>query len=320
MATQTIKTFQYIKKNGTVSWGFYVYLGWNDIKGKKDQIRRSGYETRREASESAKKLIASYNANNETLIYGRQTYEDVYNLWIVQYERLVKPSTLNRALRDYKNHILPIFGAMRIDKISPALCQKTIEEWSKKFVKYTNIKSYFSKVFDYALKLDIIKRNPLDRVVMPRSKRNIRQNDDYIYYTRTELRSFLTALDAENEIKWRAFFRLAAYSGARKGELLALTWQDIDFRACEIIINKTIAHGRGNKIIIQSPKTSKSIRVVSLDKETMHILKEWKMAQSSLGKSGIINFSGLVFTSAKGGYINPPKPGKCWIGFVRNTQ
>ena len=79
--------------------------------------------------------------------------------------------------------------------------------------------------------------------------------------------------------KWKTFFRVLAYSGFRKGEALALTWNDINFKGSSISVSKTLTAGLDNKLIVQAPKTKKSKRINSMDPGTMDMLKVWKKIQ-----------------------------------------
>ncbi len=304
-----MKITKYKKKDGSISWGFKLYLGVG-TDGRKKEISRSGFKTRRLAAAAADKALMTYSSNRTS--FDKATYNDVFNLWYEQYKRDVKESTYHRVERDYRNHILPKFGNIKIAKITPAMCQKALNRWAVDFANYKNIKSYFTRVFEHALKLDIINVNPIDKVIMPKPKKRAKKDKALIYYTKPELIRFLNAVEAQGEPKWHAFFRVLAYSGARKGELLALEWEDVDFKNNTITISKTIAHGVGNKIIIQAPKTENSERIITMDPQSMQVLKEWRNVQKLLisGKVIPIKANNIVFTNNKGTYLNPPKAGQ----------
>jgi len=108
-------------------------------------------------------------------------------------------------------------------------------------------------------------------------------------------------------------FRLLAFSGCRKGEILALTWDDINFKKNTINITKTLTFGLENKLIVQPPKTEKSKRNLNMDEKTMQIMKEWKKRQAQdmlmLGHN-TMNKNQLVFTNLKNKYINPQRIGQ----------
>lgn len=71
--------------------------------------------------------------------------------------------------------------------------------------------------------------------------------------------------------------------GLRRGELLALTWQDIDFQGSQLTVNETMTTGHGYKYIIQPAKTKSSIRTISLDPINLSTLDRWKNYNAKSG-------------------------------------
>lgn len=69
------------------------------------------------------------------------------------------------------------------------------------------------------------------------------------------------------------FFRIASYTGERKGEILGLTWRDIDFDNQTIRFNKTLVELSDGSLCINPTKTVKSKGVISIDNGTLRILK-----------------------------------------------
>lgn len=66
-------------------------------------------------------------------------------------------------------------------------------------------------------------------------------------------------------------------SGARKSEVLALRWGNIDFNDNSISISETLTRGLNNRMIEQSTKTVNGRRTIDMDEETMKIMKQWKL-------------------------------------------
>ena len=124
--------------------------------------------------------------------------------------------------------------------------------------------------------MELIDNNPFKRVIVPRLKQQTTKDN---YYTKQELSHFLECCKKECDLKYYAAFRLLAYSGMRKGELRALTWNDVDFNKNTISINKTATIDETGKTVIQLPKTHNSTRVISMDSQTMAILREWQIKQ-----------------------------------------
>ncbi|HHD7906836.1 TPA: site-specific integrase [Enterococcus faecalis] len=109
---------------------------------------------------------------------------------------------------------------------------------------------------------------------------------------RQQLKRFFTCLNEHIEASGRistkllVFFRLLAFTGMRKSEALSLQWKDIDFIQNRVTIGKTLAFDENKIIIIQEPKTKSSQRIITLDRVTLKILKEWRINQ----KEWYLNF------------------------------
>lgn len=92
----------------------------------------------------------------------------------------------------------------------------------------------------------------------------------------SQLKSFLEAAKSHRLF---ALFRLTSHSGARKGELLALRWTDLDFDLCELSINKNRVVVNGKSIDQNSTKGGEGRRAIKLDDETIEILKSHRKNQ-----------------------------------------
>lgn len=79
--------------------------------------------------------------------------------------------------------------------------------------------------------------------------------------------------------KQLTFFRALAFTGCRKSEILSLQWENIDLSNKTVSIGKTLAIDENLDIIILTPKTSSSVREISLDDETIKILSRWRSIQ-----------------------------------------
>lgn len=304
----------YTTKDNKKYYKFQVYIGTDPLTGKRMKTTRSKFKTKKEAQIALSKLmleIESGSFNKKCM----DTYLDIYNLWVEQYKNTVKESTLVKTKTIFKNHILPILGSYRIEKLNVQLCQKAVNTWFKKLKKFRMVKAYASKVFDYAMTLGVITSNPLKLVTMPVSIEAPLEEEKVNYYTKEELIHFLECLQKEDNFKSYALFRLLAFSGMRKGEALALTWNDIDFTKNEVRINKALARGEENRLIIQTPKTKSSIRTIILDQKTMDILREWKSKQREqylkLGYN-TLKPNQIIFNNSSNEYLQPTKTRK-WL-------
>ncbi|OIS60836.1 site-specific integrase [Staphylococcus equorum] len=266
---------KYKKKDGTNAYMFVAYLGIDPVTGKQKRTTRRGFKSEREAKIAEAKLQTEVQQNG-FLNNEITTFKEVYELWLEQYQNTVRESTYQRVLTLFDTAILEHFKDIPVKKITIPYCQKVINKWNKKYKDMKAIRIYASNVLDYAVNLKIIADNPFKHTKQPR-KNEIKQDDSFIYYSSDELQTFLGFV--EDKPMYHAIFRTLAFTGFRRGELMALTWEDIDFDKKTISIKKTCARGKDYKLVIQAPKTKSSLRTISIDDKTLDVLKYWKTQQ-----------------------------------------
>ncbi|MEI2426791.1 site-specific integrase, partial [Priestia megaterium] len=121
------------------------------------------------------------------------------------------------------------------------------------------------------------------------------------YWKKDEVKQFLIITKNELSLRDHTLFHLLIYTGARKGELLALKWEDINFENGFIRLTKTLFHNEG-EFIFQTSKTKESKRTISLDTKTLSLLKKWRVEQIQANLANMDTFSDneIVFTRDEG--------------------
>lgn len=278
------KIVEYSNSKGKL-YRFRVYAGIDATTGKKKYIKRSGFKTKAQAKKELVKLEYEIANGGHFKPVEVRKFRDVYDLWIEQYRLTVKESTFYMVQSYFKSRILPTLGAYNIDDLTLATCQRAVNQWYKTRPAAFNILVvYASKVVEYAIKLDLTNINNFKRVTKPRRKR---KSNDHNFLDADQLKKFLSLAEKKSLLRYTTF-RLLAYSGMRIGELLALTWDDVNFADNTIDVNKTVSMDAKGYKNTQSPKTRGSKRLLDMDVETMQILKRWKVQQASyLLKRGI---------------------------------
>ncbi|MEW8963735.1 site-specific integrase [Staphylococcus arlettae] len=266
---------KYKKKDGSNAYMFVAYLGTDPVTSKQKRTTRRGFKSEREAKIAEAKLQTEIQQNG-FLNNEITTFKEVYELWLEQYQNTVRESTYQRVLTLFDTAILEHFKDIPVKKITIPYCQKVINKWNKKYKDMKAIRIYASNVLDYAANLKIIADNPFKHTKQPR-KNETKQDNSYTYYSSDELQTFLGFV--EDKPMYHAIFRTLAFTGLRRGELMALTWEDIDFDKKNISISKTCARGKDYKLVIQAPKTKSSLRTISIDDKTLDVLKHWKVQQ-----------------------------------------
>lgn len=301
---------QYSKKDGSKAYMYSLYVGTDPLTGKPKRTTRRGFSTKKEAALSLSRLQLEIEKNGSLVRRNdTATFEDVYLLWLEQYKDGVKENTLRQTKSAFRMYILPHLGDFRIEKINVARCQKAVNAWAERTKIFKLFKNYASSVFKYAISLDMCSDNPMAKVHVPVKKQAFGEEDNkkIEFYSKNELLAFMDYLEKEGNQKRLTFFRVLAFTGARKSEILALTWEDVDFANKKLNINKTLAIGEKG-IIVNTPKTKSSKRIISLDERTIEILKHWRKEQRKLYFALGFNTSGkaqAVFTNKDNRYIRP---------------
>lgn len=291
---------KYITKDGETRYMLQAYLGVDPFTGKQRRTTRRGFKTQKDAKKAERELLLSIEENGFTDHSSKPTFKEVADMWLESYETTVKPTTYQNT-KNYLNAIIEHhFKDIRIESVSVAKMQKIVIELSKKYVTYLNYLSIINRVFKYAVHLDIIQTNPVDRIIRPKQQKPRKEK---IALTKEELNTFLTlAKDDARPVLYTAWHTLA-YTGLRRGELLGLEWSDVDFKNKTISVSKTLVTING-KLSTQSPKTKRSARTISLDDSTVQILKDWKLEQKKLFFKYGVKSKNIVITNTKGGYFD----------------
>ena len=272
---------QYKKKNGEKAWYFKTYLGIDPLTGKKKYTTKRGFRTQKEAKTALSRLELELQKTGMPTSTNT-TFKEAAELWLESYKKTVKESSYSRTKIIFNKHIYPKFGNIKLSKINTAYCQKVVNDWSEKGTskQYPLFINYMNKVFKYAINIGLTSDNPTLNLIIP--KPQIKTEKKLKLYTKEQLELFLNEVSQEQNPYFKnrdyTLFRLLAFSGCRIGEILALTWDNINFKTNEMTIKKTVA--RSDKYYIsETPKTKKSNRIIYLDEKTIKQLKFWKLEQ-----------------------------------------
>lgn len=239
---------------------YYFVTRIRQFDGTLKQVKRRGFKSYKEARLAEAKLLLE---SNET---SNPTFKEIADSYFDWYCKRRKQSSINVIKNITYNHLIPEFEKAKINKILPKHIMnyqnKIIDKYSPDFLK--KIHTTLSAIFNHAIKFHGQTNNPA-RIT---GNFEIETNKRLNYWEFEEFKQFINSVD---ELMYKAFFTTLYYSGARKGELLAITWKDINFNDHTIDINKT----EYNRIITK-PKTKASNRIILLPKFVMQLLDEQK--------------------------------------------
>lgn len=182
---------------------------------------------------------------------------------------IYKKSNYYEQNRKILKHILPYFKDKNIYEIGIS----DIVSWKISIEKNNysyNYKSYLyyalSSIFDFLVKYYNVDKN------YARLEGNFKNNEinkNGNIWTIEEFNQFINSIDDDY---YKILFKLLFFTGMRKGELLALKWEDIDFNNKTISINKTITRNHE----LQTPKTQTSNRIISISDNLINELSKLK--------------------------------------------
>ena len=211
-------------------------------------------------------------------------FEALAEDWFENYAKLnLKNSSYTRQ-RTLTIRVYPAIGHLKLDKITSRDIQKFINDLAvngknlqtgKPLSRKTLVHhlSFISSVFNYAIKMDMIKDNPCSRVTIPKGEK--KEKD---IYTKEEVKKLFELLKTA-PFKYRMFFTLAVYSGFRRGELCGLEWKDIDWDYSVINIRRTSNYTKLHGLYTDTTKTKSSVRSSKLPPVIMDMLREYKAQQ-----------------------------------------
>lgn len=300
-------------KSGRISWGYY-FLAGKDEAGKRQQITKQGFETKREAEEALRQAINRVNTPETEEAGDPRTFAEFFDYWIAEYAmRRCAPKTVERyrQLGEYaKRH----FGGILLGELQPMRIEQAMNSLhdhggqkstahpegrplSAKTVRHIGF--LVNDVLETALRWGVIDVNPMNRVELPKAeKRDV------------------TVLDEENVSRFFAgargtrlypFIVLAAATGARRGEILALQWPDIDFETGIMTVSKSLEETQAG-LRVKSTKSGKPRRFAIPD-FALAVLAVHKVEQDKDKEMFGSSYQDLklVFCRPDGSYYRPDK-------------
>lgn len=203
------------------------------------------------------------------------TLMEAYPIFIdCKYRKQVRPSTINN-FKSFAGKICRTLGKIQINQITQKLWQDVIlsmqerQHLSSNYL-YDNIRR-FRQMYDYFISIGVVTENPLEEDL----KLHITKKGKRRAFTPREKKIFLSTAKKVNS-KFYFIFRMYFETGCRRGELLALKWQDIDFKNRTISINKAICRGDIDgkyQEFLGETKTKSSVRTIPISQRVMLILQ-----------------------------------------------
>lgn len=249
------------KEKGGYTW--YMYDGkYKKIDGKLKGYKKMGFAKKEHAEKAEQEFLQKKIENSKDIVLNDlwETYE--------HYSKMHKQkSTCYEDKLRYDKHIKPNFGDLPIRSISPTDIIKWQEKLLEKLSHTTvvNLHKTFSKLLSFADRIYDTDWHPLNKVGYPK---RLSKHEQTEIWTNEEFRRFYNSIDTK---EYQTLFMVFFYCGLRRGELLALRWND--FKNGFLEIDESIANVMG-KQEIKPPKNFNAERFIQLDDRTNQLLQE----------------------------------------------
>ena len=285
---------------------YTVRISYSDSDGKRREKKKNGLESLTLAKKWERKALDEINQlkEHQAKQKKRVLLRDAYEMWLVTYKLKVADTTLNKTTRFMNNHVLTDqwFKDSYVDEITPTILQQFVNELSTIVQSYNKNLMPFKRTIEQCVVMGLIEINPFDKIIKPKSKPSPMYTDRLDFYTVEQLNHFLSSAEQlygtdDNRYRIYTLFRLLAFTGMRRGELLALTWSDIDYKNSLIHVTKNLVTCAGVKDKIHPPKTKAGKRDVKIDNNTVSVLRHWQSIQARLTLSSGLQSTGIIFTN-----------------------
>jgi integrase len=267
-----------------------------------ERYYRNGGKTKREANAVLKSMQQEVEAGMQ-LDRTRFTVAGFIAHWL----SIKKPNVRGTTYVSYctnTNRLLPYIGSSNLDKLTPDKIQQVYGDLQDDLAPNTLYSTHniFSCVMNDAKKWGYLVFNPLERVEVPR-----REKKEMRFLTAEEAASLIAT--AEGHRIW-ALVVVALATGMRRGELLGVKWNDIDFEARTLTVRRTVLYyavDSVSKYRIHEPKTASGRRVIHLPEFAVEALKKHRVEQLEVRMQAGASWVGLdlVFCNRVGSYWYP---------------
>lgn len=288
-----------------------IELSPDPVTGKRRQKWVSGFARKADAEKARVKLLSELD-DGSYVEPSKVTLAAYLTEWLGTLHN-VRPTTLDSYTRWIEGHVIPRIGHVPLRAVDSATLDTLYGEMlatgrkdgngglSARTVSYVH--TILHRAFKDAVRRKRIAFNPADSVDPPR--RSADEPSKVNAWDADTIGAFLARARSSGE-RWYTAWLLLATTGARRGEVLGLRWDDVDLGQGRLSIHRSLTVVRHDPVF-QPTKTTASKRSVALDDGTVAALRAWKaqQAQERLLVGAGWQDNGLVFTMPDGSLVHP---------------
>jgi integrase len=288
----------YQRKNGT--WAGLLTIG-RDENGKLKRLSFSG-RTRKEVAEKLAKAKAELQQG--TFVEpNKLTLGDWLDVWLKEYKKpTLRPEVFDTYEMIIRVHLKPALGSVLVQALRPEMVQRLYNEKAASGLSPATVRKIHQVLhgaLKQAVRNQLVTRNVSEATTLPKAG----QTREVRALTLEEQEKFLKALEGN---RLEVAFKVLLGTGLRRGELLGLTWRDVNLTNGTITVRQSLIRAKG-KLVIQDPKTKTSKRTIPLPDDLVAELKAHRarQAQEKLFAGPAYEDNNLVFANELGQPLDP---------------
>lgn len=251
-----------VTRDGKLWRSQFYYEDW---QGKRHKKNKRGFKTKGEAEAWERDFRQQQQRDLDI------KFDNFVEIYFKDMENRLRESTIINKRYVFDLKVTPYFKNKKMCEIRAA----DIREWQNMLIKagyaptyLKSINNQLAALFNYAVKYYDLKDNPCRKA----GSIGKGKADEMEFWTKQEFKEFFTSMEEKPEAKMA--FLILYWTGIRIGELLALTYEDIDLEKRIISITKSYQRIKG-KDMVTPPKTPKSNRKVTIPSFLAEELKEY---------------------------------------------
>lgn len=264
----------------------YIFEAGKTADGKRKVVEKGGYPSQAEAYKAGVAAYTDWLHGNIGITSEKITLKDFMTNWLANVVAdNVKPSSLQTYRLTFQKQIAPYLGDVKVQELTPAI----LDEWMRKLLKAGLAKNTLSAIYmmihhalDYAVyPAQLISSNPAAYIKVPKNApRNVVK------------RTIITPEQFDALLEKYPFgtpfhipLMLLYHTGMRLGEVLGLSWSDIDFVTKKITVRRQIVYLVKRGHFFSTLKTESSNRYLFADDDLLSELSRWQTQQAENEKS-----------------------------------
>ena len=265
------------------------------------KARQRYFNTQAEAEEALTEML--YERRRGMLATGpKQTLSYYLEYWLELRRTRVRESTYTNYAMLIKRHILPALGQVRlqelkVQQIDALYMSKQQEGLSSKTIRC--IHNVLHSALNHAVRINLLARNVADVASPPRKTKKERRS-----LTQAQVRKLL---ETARGYRIEGLLTVALATGMRRGELLGLTWQDVNPEQRTLQVQRTVNRIGRRGFVVGEPKTATSRRQITLPPSVIDVLRQHKARQEEDRKAAGATWEehDLVFCNRVGRFLDP---------------